>query len=78
MQWDETSKSSPLDSISMNKNRVQMTRFLCIKTEFNELDFLLTWTLCLLQLLAKYSIYNPEIESSELEFLETKYIWNVA
>ena len=25
MQWDETSKSSPLDLISMNKNRVHTT-----------------------------------------------------
>ena len=78
MQWDETSKLSPLDSISMNKNQVQRTRFLCIKTKFNELDFLLTWTICPTQLLAKYSIYNLEIESFELELLETKYVWNVA
>ena len=74
MQWNETSKSSTLDLISMNKNQVQRTRFLCIKTEFNKLDFLLTWTLCPPQLLEKYSIYNPEIKSSRLELLETKYV----
>ena len=32
-------KPSPVDSISMNKNRVQQTRFPCTKTESNELDF---------------------------------------
>ena len=69
---------SSMDLISMYKNQVQWTRFLCIKTKFNELDFLLTWTLCPPQLLVKYSIYNLETKSFELELLETKYVWNVA
>ena len=49
-------KSSPMDSISIYKNRVHWTRFVCTKTESNELDlyvqkpgpmnsiFVLTWT----------------------------------
>ena len=81
MLWDETSKSSPVDSISMNKNRVHRTRFLCTKTKFNELDFWAYMDTLSTSTADKignsstiYSIYNLEIESSGLELLETKYV----
>ena len=32
-------KSSSLNSIFVQRNRVQQTRFLCMKTEFNKLGF---------------------------------------
>ena len=45
----------------------------------------LTWTLWPPQLLAKQEtrvqytrFYNPKIDSSDLELLETKYVWNVS
>ena len=34
-----TEKSSPMDSISMYKNQINWTRFVCIKTESNVLVF---------------------------------------
>ena len=62
--WAEK-KSSPMDSISMYKNRVHWTRFICTKTKSIGLGFYVqkpspvnsisarTWTLCPPQLLAK-------------------------
>ena len=35
----DTKKSSPMDSISMHRKRVQRTRFLCVETESNGLSF---------------------------------------
>ena len=40
MLWDETRKSSSLDSFFIHRNQVQRTRFICIKNESNELGFL--------------------------------------
>ena len=66
-------------------NRVQRTQFLCTKTEFNELDFWAYVDTLFTSAAGKignsstiYSIYNPKIESTGLELLETKYVWNIA
>ena len=77
--WAEK-KSSPMDSISMYKNRVHWTRFICTKTESSELDFCTYMDTLSTSATGKignsstiYSIYNPKIESTGLELLETKY-----
>ena len=68
-----------VDSISMYKNRVYRTRFLCTKTESNELDFCAYVDTLSNSATGKignsstiYLIYNPKIESTGLELLKMK------
>ena len=65
----------------MYKNRVHWTWFLCTKTKSSELDFWAYVDTLSISATGKignsstvYSIYNPKIESSRLELLETKYV----
>ena len=81
-----TKKPSSKDSVSKPRKRVQWTRFLGIETEFNELGFqaLKPSPLNSISRLRGHSnhlscwqnnkIKNPEIESSELELLNTKLV----
>ena len=63
----DTKKSSPLDSVSMQRNRVHWTRFLCRETESFGLVFYLRFLL-------ESNSAAIEIESSLLELLETKIV----
>ena len=78
MQWDETSKSSPLNLISMNENQVHWTRFVYIETKFNELDFYVYKPSSMNSVSYFVHLSYWEIESSGLELLDWKFVWNVA
>ena len=65
----------------MYKNRVCWTQYLCMKTEFNKLDF---WAYVdtlsnsdtgkIRNLSSSDLIYNPKIDQSRLELLNRKYV----
>ena len=63
----DTKKSSPKDSVSMHRKRVQWTWFLCLENESIGLVF------CLRFLLERNSA-AVEIEPSLLELLKTKIV----
>ena len=77
----DTKKSSPmvLDSVSLRRNRVQWTQFLCVETESIGLDFFAEKTesfglvFCVRFLLESHSA-AVEIESYLLELLKTKIV----
>ena len=75
----DTKKPSPLDSVSLRRNRVLWTRFLCIETESIGLDFYAEKTesfrlvFCLRFWLESHSA-TVEIEPYLLELLKTKIV----
>ena len=82
--WRAKKKLSPMDSISTYKNQVNWTQFICTKTESDELDFWAYVDTLSTSATGKignsstiYLIYNLKIESTGLELLEMKYVWNV-
>ena len=79
--WFICTKTESIELDFMYKNRVHWTWFLCTKTKSSELDFWAYVDTLFISATGKignsstvYSIYNPKIESSRLELLETKYV----